>query len=122
VIPSPDELAAGWSFVARRHGLKDAPNHAVLESVVQLATTCAAGVERDEPAALFFALARHPSAFEDGWRVACEVLPMARAATLGQRLDATAFELADLRLAAYAGRKDYDSIRTWFADRLRPRE
>lgn len=121
MIPAAEEIIAGWAFVARRRGLSGAVDPVAVAEVVALARACAAASERDEPAALFFALARHPSAFGDGWRRASETFPSAHAAALGLTLDATPIELADRRIAVYSGRATFEEVRRWFALRLRPR-
>ena len=121
MIPAAEELIAGWAFVARRRGLSGEVDPVAVAEGVALARTCAAGSERDEPAALFFALARHPKAFGDGWRRASETFPAGHAAALGLTLDASPIELADRRIAAYSGRAAFEDVRRWFALRLRPR-
>lgn len=118
MIPSADELARGWLFLARRRGISGAARPDQLTSVVALAGACAGDSENDEPAALFFALARHPDAFEGGWRASTETFPLALAHQLGFTLSASPLELADLRVRIYAGRATWNDVRAWFAARL----
>ncbi|MBX3275906.1 MAG: hypothetical protein KF729_36950 [Sandaracinaceae bacterium] len=120
MIPSAEALIEGWAFLARRYGLSGAVDARAVGRVVALARACAAGAEADEPAALFFALSREPEAFAGGWRRATEVFPSAHAHALGWTLDATPLEVANQRLAVYAGRAGFEDTRAWFAARLRP--
>lgn len=120
MIPSADELVRGWAFLARRRGISGVAREDRVGEVVELARQCARLSERDEPAALFFALARHPDAFEGGWRAASEAFPVALAHQLGLRLATSPLELANLRVHIYAGRAGWDDVRAWFRARLAP--
>ncbi len=83
MIPSADEILAGWPFMSRRFGIPAVPNRAVIEAALRLARDCADGSERDEPAAIFYGLTRHPRAIPGAWRVLGERVATAHAAAQG---------------------------------------
>jgi hypothetical protein len=80
----------------------------------------AAGNQPDEPAALFFALARRSRAF--GILAAAFIPGAARAQAMavGHELLVDDLELSMLRAGVLRGEIRFDDLRRWFADSLRP--
>src|SRR4051812_33422957 len=80
----------------------------------------AGGSQPDEPAALFFALARRSRAFGS---LATGFIPgaaRAQAMAVGYELLIEDMEFAMLRAGVLRGELRFDDLRQWFADSLRP--
>ena len=77
-----------------------------------------ATVATDEPAALFFVLARRPKVLRACWPIACTLFARNAALGVGSRLTASERELAALRLDVAMRRADFETVRAWFASRL----
>lgn len=119
MIPSADEILAGWPFIAARYGLACVPSRPAVEAAVRVARRNTARPE-DAPAALFFGLASHPRAFPGAWALACRVYASGLAASLGFRLTAGEAELAALRMEIAQRRADCEAVKAWFHARLAP--
>jgi hypothetical protein len=114
-LPSTDELAAGLAFVARRFGMA-APSRAGLAGAVSEAAALAAGVEEDEPAALFTALAKRPRVLLGLWGRAPALIANAHAARLGLKA-APDDELRAIRMRVVQQRTSWAEVRDWFRSR-----
>ena len=120
MLPSPDDIATAHAFLARRLGLPGALDDRGVRAALALAATLVV-VPADEPAAVFFALARFPKALG----AAARALPILFAVNLtraqGTRLDVREHELAALYLPIRTKTMPFDQVRAWFAARTTPR-
>jgi hypothetical protein len=116
-----EDFLDGCYFVARRRGQLARYVRRHLRAALEEATTLAAGRESDEPAALFYALARHELALPpELWGAVLERFALGRARALGGELrqDVDPLALVHLRLDARDGIVDYPDVRTWFGANL----
>ena len=118
MLPSTDAVLAAWPFLSRRFEIESTPSRAQVEAALELASNCAES-EAEEPAAIFFAFARHPRAIPGAWRMLGERFARVHASRAGFDLDATAEELTPIRLGAATGRFDWPDVRAWFRARLK---
>ena len=105
---------------AQRSGAPSGLGVSAIPAARAEAEMLAAGKELDEPAALFFALARRSRSFG---RLAADFIPgaaCAQALAVGHELLLEPLELAMLRAAVLRGELAFDDVRRWFADSLRP--
>jgi hypothetical protein len=116
MLPTTPALLQGYAFFARRRG-GSTPEAGAVQEAVDDARRLAEGRERDEPAALFYVLAKAPSL---GWRTFVEQAAMNHAHALRLRLEYGAVDLADLRLDVAEGRVTFEDVRAWFEARLMP--
>ncbi len=115
MIPTADELIAGYPFVARRHRRVAHFDRAAVQSVVELASRLASDREADEPAALFFALASVRRAFPFAWRLMARVTARTHATNAGLVLGARDEDLDGLCNDVLFRRAGYAEVRAWFA-------
>jgi hypothetical protein len=118
MIPPYAAVDGAYRFLAARYGfsrgLTEAGVRAALDEARDLAT-----VERDEPAALFFALARRPRSLGGAWRVLSALVALNHAVTLGLALDATPQDLEPLYVPIASRTLGYTEVQSWFAQRTR---
>jgi hypothetical protein len=123
MIPGLETLLDSYYFIARRNGeLARYARHQVVAALDE-ATALAGGREQDEPAALFYAFARHDRAFPPAlWNLFVERLAVGSAHALGLALDPNidSYDLAYLCLDVAEGTVSYDEIRVWFVAHLVP--
>jgi hypothetical protein len=81
-----------------------------------------ARVEHDEPAALLFAFASFRRAFPGGWRFMAQSIAFSQAHELGFMLDAKPDDVDELLSAIMYGTADFEDVRAWVAEHLRPFE
>jgi hypothetical protein len=116
MIPRYEVVEGAYRFLAGRYGfsrrLSEAGVRAALDDAKELAT-----IERDEPAALFFALARRPRSLGGAWRVLSALVALNHAAALGLSLDANPRDLGPLYMPIVSRALGYAEIRAWFAAR-----
>jgi hypothetical protein len=118
-----EDFLEGYYLVARRRGQLARYVRRHVRTALDEATTLAAGRALDEPAALFFALARRERAFPpDLWGAVVERFAIGRARALGVELpeDLDPLALVHLRLDARDGAVEYAGVRDWFAAHLVP--
>lgn len=72
----------------------------------------------DEPAALFYALARRPRGLRGMWRTLTTTLTLRALASSGMTLGHSPGELDTLRVAVAMQTATYDDVRRWFAARV----
>jgi hypothetical protein len=116
-----EDFLDGYYFLARRRGQLARYVRRHLRTALDEAMTLAAGRESDEPAALFYALARHERAVPpELWGVVVERFAIGRARALGGELREGVDPLAliHLRLDVRDGVVDYAGVRAWFAANL----
>jgi hypothetical protein len=117
VIPSVIDVLGAHAFVARRYGFRGTLHVAGIENALAMARGLATS-ERDEPAALFYALAHFPKALGDSWRTLPVVLAVNQARRTGQRLTATRDDLLPLFVPIASDAMDFATVRAWFEKRL----
>lgn len=118
-----EEYLDAYYFVARRRGQLARYVRRHLRAALEEATALAADRASDEPAALFFALARHDRAFPpELWGVVVERFALGRAHALGVELRGGIDPLAlvHLRLDARDGVATYADVLAWFVANLVP--
>jgi hypothetical protein len=118
VIPSADEILAGYPFAARRWKLVGEPSGLAILAAVEDATTLAASDPYSEPAALFFAFARRPRAFPGAWRTMPALLALNQARSIGCRLRTDSRELNTLLVRIASRELGFDEVQAFFAERL----
>lgn len=119
MIPDASTVLIGAVFLARRYGVRRPPDAEVVRLALAKAEALAGGVERDEPAALFHALASVPHAFPGVGSGVVLLVTMNHSAALGLVLDAERGELLRYVRAISDGRVSFDEVRAWFAARTR---
>jgi hypothetical protein len=119
VILGADRLVANYSnFVAKRYGWSpDAYDLTEVHEAVTEARALATN-ESEEPAALFYALARRPRAFPEGWRVMARAAAMGHAHALGYAFDAKPDSLDAWVTRVVNGEASFGDVRGWFAGRM----
>lgn len=118
MLPSADALSLGLAFLERR--FRAGPvSRSGIENAQREAETLADGVEADEPAALFFALARRPRVLGSLWRRGPSVVANGHAQTLG--LQPIPDELLRVvRMEIVRGRMSWLETKAWFRARWAP--
>jgi hypothetical protein len=120
MLPDLPRLLAGYELFAKRNGFRADRNEPALEGALDEAAALARGSEVDEPAALFFALARRPRAFgrEHGRVVIHFTVEHARGLGLALTVDVSVLELRRARVVRSA--IDFAELRGWLAAHLAP--
>lgn len=93
MIPTFEAVEASYAFLARRFGFQGTLQEAGVRSALDLARSLAEA-EEDEPAAIFFAMMRHPKALGGATRALPALLAFNTARARGLRLNATSDECA----------------------------
>jgi hypothetical protein len=120
MLPELADLLDGFELYAQRTGTTPTRNERAIGDAIQEAERLANGRERDEAAALFFALARRPGAFG---RLHGEMLLLVaaeQAHAVGLELRFEPIELVIHRIRILRGEMSFSELRSWFAARLRP--
>jgi hypothetical protein len=117
MIPAARSLLGGYAFAARRRGWTTSPNERAFGEAVEEARALAME-PRDEPAALFYALARRPRVLREAWPVLPALLMLNHAGRLRLYLAAGDEELDRLRVAIVVQRLTFEHVREWFRARL----
>jgi hypothetical protein len=120
MLPGPAAFASGLRLLARRRGLALFASEAELVDLLHEASRLAAGNERDEPAALFFACAGRGRILGPVAVLAIPLVAREQARAIGSELDVNDTELAVIRLRIVKRAIDFDELRAYFAARLRP--
>ncbi len=120
MIPRPEVLRDNHAFYRKQRGGAPASEVAV-RSAVRMARDLARG-ENDEPAALLFAFASFRRAFPGGWRFMAQSIAFSQAHELGLVFDAKPGDVDELLSAIMYGTADFEDVRAWVAERLRPFE
>jgi hypothetical protein len=120
MLLAADLLAEDLRARAQRAGARGSWDPSDILAARAEAEQLAAGRPPDEPAALFFALARRSRAFGN---LATGFIPgaaRAQAMAVGYELQIEDLEIAMLRAGVLRGELQFDDLRRWFADCLRP--
>lgn len=121
MIPTALEVTQGYEFAATRRGWsQEALDGGAIWAAVMHATDLATE-QRDEPAAVFFAFARRPEAFPEGWRTMTAQLTRAQAARNGYSFAPDPERLDAFCTLIVAGEIDFPFVRDWFRRNLVPR-
>ncbi len=118
MIPSADEILAGYPFAARRWKLIGVPSEMAIRAALEDATSLAASDPYSEPAALFFAFARRPRAFPGAWRTMPALLALNQARSIGCRLRTESDELNALLVRIASRDLAFTDVHAFFAERL----
>ncbi len=120
MIPTSDIVVEGWRFVSRRWRLPAECSLAAVKAALALAEGITVGEERDEPAAMLYAFARHPRSFPAGYRIMTTLLALNQARSLGWLLRTTSREVETIIFAALHGHASEEDVKQWVAERLEP--
>jgi len=120
MLPDLEALLAGYVLYAKQNRFAPNRDEARLADALQEAGTLADGRENDEPAALFFALARRPRIFGQahGRMTLHLTVEHGRSLGLGFTSDVAVLELMRTRIVRKA--IDFEELRSWFAAHLAP--
>jgi hypothetical protein len=119
MLPSPDRFLEGLAFPLRRVGQTGQPDPEAMAAVLAEAERLAAGDERLEPCALFYACARRSRAFGAASSFLVPFLARSQAHAVGLVLDAEDVALVILHARVLRQEIDFDELRAWFEQRLR---
>jgi hypothetical protein len=117
VIPPFAAVEGAYLFLARRHGFQGSVNPIGVRNALALAAQLAED-EASEPAALFYALSRHPKALGGAWRSLPALLATNHASRLGYRLRATRDDFLGLYTPIASNELGFQDVRQWFAARM----
>ena len=128
MLPELADLLDGFELYAERHaerhaerqGLAPTRNESAIAAALREAVDLAQGSERDEPAAIFYALARRPRAFGALHGEMLLLLTLEQAHAVGLDLTFQPIALQIHRLRIVRGQMLFPELRDWFAARLRP--
>ncbi len=118
MIPDPEVLSGAWTRLAPTFGLEPKSSAAAIRIALREADHLSDDIY-DVPGALLFALGRHPRCFS-GFRVMSVLVIEQHVKTLGFKLEAGRFELAEMLGKIALRELDYDEVRAWAATRLLP--
>jgi hypothetical protein len=120
MLPDLPRLLTGYELFAQRNRFHADRNEPALAGAIEDATSLARDHEPDEPAALFYALARRPRAFgkEHDRVVVHFTVEHARVLGLALTVDVAVLELLRARIMHRA--IDFAELRGWFAAHLVP--
>jgi hypothetical protein len=120
MLPALDDLLEGFSRYARRRQREPLCDAKAIGAALREAERLAEGNEHDEPAALFYALARRPRAFAKLHGDMLVLLAAEQARAVGLELGFVPIEL-DIHIIRILRRQmTYPELRGWFAARLAP--
>jgi hypothetical protein len=121
MLPSTDVFVAGLTFYARRRGLPAHYDVVAIDGALAEAERLAAGRERDEPAALFYACARRSRAFSGAAEHLLSLAARRHAASMGLELALDDVVFAILHARILYGAITWDELRADFEAKLGPR-
>jgi hypothetical protein len=120
MLPALDDLLEGFSLHAERRQHAAVCDRRALGAALREAARLARGNEADEPAALFYALARRPRAFGRLHGDMLVLLAAEQARAAGLELGFASVEL-DIHVIRILRREmTFLELRGWFAARLAP--
>lgn len=117
MLPSLEQIVATHAWLSRRLQLDGQPHEPALLKALEEAAALAQNPQ-DEPAALFYALARRPKALMDAWGPLTELIALNHARFLGSPLTVEAPDLLrQLCMALVSGRASWEDTRAFFVAR-----
>lgn len=120
MLPAADGLLAGFSRYAERRRREAGCDPPAVRAALREAAKLAHGNEADEPAALFYALARRPRAFGKLQGDMLVLLAAEQARAVGLELGFVPIELNIHAIRILRSEMTYLELRGWFAARLTP--
>lgn len=118
VAAEPHDLVRAYAHVASELAMDPRSSETALRVALREAEHLADDVF-DVPGALLFALGRTPRCFA-AFRAMSVLVVEWHAKTLGFKLEATRFELAEVLARVARGEVSYEDVRSWVAERLLP--
>jgi hypothetical protein len=118
MLPTSDDLVDGFALYAARQRTSGACDARAVGAALREAEKLAAGHEDDEPAALFYALARRPRLFGSLHGDMLVLLAVEQSRAVGLDLTFTAIELDIHIIRVLRGEMTFVEIRGWFSARL----
>lgn len=120
MLPELADLLDGFDLYADRQGIAATRNERAIDAALREAAELADRNERDEPAAIFYALARRPGAFGQLHGEMLLLLAVEQAHAIGLDLAFEPVALQIHRLRIVRGQMSFPELRDWFAARLKP--
>jgi len=120
MLPELADLLDGFELYAERHRAPNARDERAIGAALREAGLLSRGNERDEPAAIFYALARRPRAFGKLHGDMLVLVTVEQAHAVGLDLRFEPVELQIHRLRIVRGEMTFAELSAWFAARLRP--
>jgi hypothetical protein len=120
MLPELEALLAGYALYATQNRFAPDRDEVRLAEALREAAALSRGAERDEPAALFFALTRRPRVFGKAHGRMTLHLALEHARALGLALTTDVGVLELMRARIVRGAIDFEELRAWFAAHLAP--
>jgi prophage maintenance system killer protein len=118
MIPDPEAVARAYAVIATELGVDGRASEAAIRIALREADHLSNDVY-DVPAALLFALGRHPRCFA-GFRAMSVLVVEWHTKTLGFKLEATRADLADVLTRVALRELDHEEVRAWMVERMLP--
>lgn len=118
MIPDPEAIARAYAVIAPELGLPLRESEAAIRIALREADHLSDDVY-DVPAALLFALGRHPRCFA-GFRAMSVLVVQWHTKTLGFKLEASPAELAGVLTRVALDELSHDDVKAWVVDRMLP--
>ncbi|MBK8258457.1 MAG: hypothetical protein IPK82_38080 [Polyangiaceae bacterium] len=120
MVPDLHSFLSGYALFAHQHGFSASCDRERLANALDEARALSATERNDEPAALFFALARRPRLLGAAHGRMTLHVAIAQAHALGFDLNVDAAVLELMRARVVRNAIDFAELRTWFAEHLAP--
>lgn len=118
MIPDPEAVARGYALIAPELGLPVRQSEAAIRIALREADHLSDDIY-DVPAALLFALGRHPRCFA-GFRAMSVLVVEWHTLALGFKLEATRSELASVLTRVASNELAHDEVKDWVVHRMLP--
>lgn len=118
MLPALEPLLAGYALYAKQNGFVPDRDEVRLADALREAGALAGERERDEPAALFFALTRRPRIFGKAHGRMTLHLALEQARSLGFEFTTDLAMLELMRARILRDSIGFEDLRDWFADHL----
>lgn len=122
MLPALDDLLDGFALYTERRRRDARCDERAVRAALREAARLSGGHEPDEPAALFYALARHRSAFGALHGDMLVLLAAEQARAVGLELRFTPIEIDIHAIRILRGEMTFPELCGWFAARLSPIE
>ena len=118
MIPDPEAVARAYAVIAPELGLPPRESEAAIRIALREADHLSDDVY-DVPAALLFALGRHPRCFA-GFRAMSVLVVEWHTKTLGFKLEASRPDLAEVLTKVALSEMSHDAVKNWVVQRMLP--
>jgi hypothetical protein len=118
MIPDPEAIARAYAVIAPELGVPARESEAAIRIALREADHLSDDIY-DVPAALLFALGRHPRCFA-GFRAMSVLVVEWHTKALGFKLEASRAELAGVLTAVALGEMSHEDVKNWVVQRLLP--